>query len=69
MAEASLDRDTLKALMKEALVEALEENRDLLHDVLTEALETFALADTQYEAAAKAKVSREEYFRLLEGEA
>ena len=44
MAEKSLDEGRIKELLKEAVLEVLEERRDLIYDVLTEAMEDFALA-------------------------
>jgi len=56
----------IKAL-KEALVETLQEQRDLLHDVVTEALEDFALAEAIREGQKTKKASRDEVFQILQG--
>lgn len=45
MARADLTEDGLKKLLKEALVETLQEQRELLHDVFAEVLEDIALAE------------------------
>lgn len=41
---ATSDEEELKDLLKTALVEAPEENRDLVQDIVEEAMEEFALA-------------------------
>jgi len=42
--EPSINQDQLKDLIKTALVEVLEQRRDLFHDAVEEALEGIALA-------------------------
>lgn len=44
MSTATFDEERLKDLLKSALVEALEENRRLVQDIVEEALEDIALA-------------------------
>jgi hypothetical protein len=44
MAEVPFDDQRLKALFKTALLEALEERKDLLRDIIEETLEDIALA-------------------------
>ena len=45
MAQTNLTDPALEQALKEALVETLQEQRDLLYDVFTEVLEDFALAE------------------------
>ena len=65
MATTTLDDDKLKALLKQALVEVLEERRDLVHDILEEALEDFALSAAIAEGEGSTLESREAVFEAL----
>jgi hypothetical protein len=56
----------LKAALKEALVEVLEERADLLRDVVAEVFEDVALAHAIREGEASEPVSRDEIFRILD---
>jgi hypothetical protein len=64
---ATFDEEKLKDLMKAALVEALEEHRDLVQDIVEEALEDFALARAIEQGLESESVSRDEVFAILEG--
>lgn len=44
MSSISIDDDKLKGLLKQALLEVFRENRELLYDVVVEAVEDGALA-------------------------
>ncbi len=57
----------MKQLFKEALTETLEERRDLLHEVLAEVLEDFALAEAIREGQRSELTTRDEVFAILEG--
>jgi ribosomal protein L12E/L44/L45/RPP1/RPP2 len=65
MAQTNLSDDALKKVVKEALVEALQEQRELLHTLLLEALEDFSLAEAIREGQETRSVSREEVLRTL----
>ncbi len=67
MATATFDEATLKHLLKSALVEALEENRGLVQEIVEEALEDIALARAVEEGLNNESVSRDEIFAILEG--
>lgn len=67
--EPSLNETQLKDALKSAIVELLEERRDLLRDLLEEAMEEIAIARAIEEGEGTEFVSREEVFKLLEGEA
>jgi hypothetical protein len=65
MSASSLNKRTLKTAMKEALVEALSEQRELLHEVIAEALEDFALTEA-IRAGRKTKlIPRDQVMRAL----
>lgn len=67
--EASINQDQLKALIKTALVEVLEERQDLLHEAMAQALEDMGLAQAIEEGESSELIKREEVFNLLEGRA
>ena len=67
MATATFDEEKLKDLLKMALVEALEENRDLVQDIVEEAMEDIALARAIEQGLGSESVSRDEVFTVLEG--
>ena len=64
---APVDEEKLKDLLKAALVEALEEQRNLVQDIVAEALEDFALARAIEQGLESESVSRSEVFAVLEG--
>lgn len=65
---ATFDDEKLKDLVKSALVEVLEERRDLVRDIVEEAMEDFALARAIEQGLGGESVSRDEVFAVLEGE-
>ena len=67
MAETNSTEMALEQALKEALVETLHEQRDLLHDVFTEVLEDFALAEAICEGQKTKNATREDVFRILQG--
>jgi hypothetical protein len=66
MANVSVGEDRLKELLKAALVEVLEERRDLVRDVIEEAIEDMAMVRALEEGEQSPLVSREDVFRLFE---
>ena len=65
MSEMSLDEGRIKELMKEAVLEVLEERRDLIYDALAEAMEDFALAKAIQEGESSESVTRKQVFQTL----
>ena len=59
----------LKGLLKDAVVEVLEERRDLLRDALQESLEDVALVRAIQEGEKSRLVSRKQVFRPFERKA
>jgi hypothetical protein len=68
MATATFDEENLKNLVKSAFVEALKEHRDLVQEIVEEALEDIALAHAIEQGLGGEPVSRDEVFAILEGE-
>ena len=65
MAVTLSDETRLKALLKEALVEVLEQRREWFSSLVAEALEDIALVQAIKEGEATEIVSRDEIFDLL----
>jgi hypothetical protein len=63
------DSEKLKELFKQAIMEALEEKRDLVQDLLVEALEDLGMMRAIQDGEEPASASREEIFNILEGKA
>ena len=63
-----IDDSKLKQLLKEVLVETLEEKRDVFHDLITEALEDIALVRAIQEGEDTETVGKQEIFNILEGQ-
>jgi hypothetical protein len=67
MATATFDEERLKELLKAALAEALEDNRDLVRDIVEAAIEDIALARAIEQGLGSQPVQREDVFAILEG--
>lgn len=65
MAQASIEEGRLKELLKSAIVEVLEERRELVLEVFEEALEDVALVRAIEEGERSPLVSRDEVIKLL----
>jgi hypothetical protein len=63
--EPAISQEQLKA----ALIETLEERRDLLRDVVEEVVEEIAFTRAIAEGEDTENISRDEVFKLLEGQA
>ena len=63
----TFDEEKLKDLLKTALVEALKEHRDLVQDIVEEAMEDFALGRAVEQGLESKSVSRAEVFAIIEG--
>lgn len=61
---ASVDETRIKALFKEALVEVIEENQDLVGSILVDAIEDIGLSYAIAEGEKSKNVSREEVLRV-----
>lgn len=66
MSSLMIDETQIKDLCKQAVLELLQERRDLLYDLLAEVIEDFALANAIKEGEATEIVSRAEVFQILE---
>jgi hypothetical protein len=69
MSTISVEELYLKDLLKQAILELVQERRDLLQDILVEALEDLALARAIEEGESTEVVSKVEVLQILEGTA
>jgi hypothetical protein len=60
------DKEAIKQLFKEALVELLEEERELVYGVFAEVLEDLALAEAVREGQRSGLATRDEVVDILE---
>jgi len=69
MQPLTVDEDKIKQLMKEAVIESLQEQKSIFHDLIVEAIEDIALTNAIRQGADTESVSRKEVFDLLKGQA
>ena len=67
MSYTTLDETRIKDLFKQAFVELLQERKDLFYELVTDAVEDFALLNAIKEGEDTVMVCREEVFQVLEG--
>ena len=65
---SNIDENRIKTLFKEALVEVIEENQELVSSILIDALEDIGLSRAIEEGETSKTVSRDEIFKVLSGE-
>ena len=68
MADISIDETRMKALLKAAIIKAIEENQEFVRDVLEEALEGIAMSHAIDEGEQTRSVSRDEVLNTLSAE-
>jgi hypothetical protein len=64
----NIDETRIKALFKEALVEVIEENQDLVSSILIDTIEDIGLSRAIAEGERSKTVTREEIFEVLSEE-
>ena len=67
--ELTINEKQAKALLKEVLIELLEEERDLFFEVMLEAVEEIGLANAIREGRQNEFVSEEQILAILRGQA
>ena len=65
--ETLIDDNKIKNLFKQAIIEAIEEKRDVVHDLFMEALEDIAMVRAIEEGESTDSVARDEIFNILNG--
>jgi len=66
MAIATIEEGKLKDLIKTALIEVLETRRDLMQEIVEDAIEDFAFSRAIEQGMTSEEVSRDEVFAILE---
>jgi hypothetical protein len=66
MVEITLDETKLKELMKTAILELLQEHKEVFYDLLAEVIEDIALENAIKEGENTEPFSRDAIFKLLE---
>jgi hypothetical protein len=69
MAHVSVDEQHIKDLLKQAILELIEERRDIFQQLFAEAVEDLALINAIKEGEGTETISRGEVFQILEGAA
>lgn len=67
--QTQLDEGKLKQILKEALIEALEEKKDVFHELIVEAIEDIGLTNAIRQGQNTETVSKQEILDILEGQA
>lgn len=67
MLDTALDDERLKTIFKQAMLELVEERRDVFYDLFAEIIEDLALVQAIKEGADTEPVSRDEIFEILAG--
>jgi len=67
MSQLIVEEEQIKNLVKEAILELVGEQREVLYDALAEVIEDLALARAIQEGESTETVSRTEALRVLEG--
>ena len=65
--QTMVDDNKPKQLLKEALIEALEEKRSVFQDIIAEAIEDAALAHAIEEGEDSGTATKKDIFNILEG--
>ncbi len=69
MTNTGMNEIVLKEMLKEALVEVLEERRDFFREVVEEVLGDFELVEDLREVKKTERQGKQKVFAMLEGEA
>ena len=69
MTTPTMDEVRIKELLKQAMLELIQEQKDLFSDLFTEAIEDIALVNAIKDGQDTESVGREEVCQILEGAA
>ena len=67
MSTVPVEEERIKELLKEALLEILQEKHDILYDLVAEVVEDLALMNAIREGESTETVSKAKVLRILEG--
>ena len=69
MSVVSMDEDRVKELLKQALIEVLQERKEIVYELLAEVIEDLALVNAIEEGKVTQTIRRAEVMQILEGAA
>ncbi|MBW1785423.1 MAG: hypothetical protein JRK53_02210 [Deltaproteobacteria bacterium] len=69
MEALTIENGKLKELFKQAIIEAMEEKKDMVRDLLFEAMEDVAMVNAIRHGEQSPPASREEVFEILDSNA
>jgi len=64
--ETLIDEKKIKDLFKQAIIEAIEEKKEAVHDLLVEVMEDIAMVRAIQDGENSGPASRDEIFQILE---
>jgi len=67
--EAIIETEALKEIFKQAIMEAIEEKKSVVHDLIVDAMEDLAMIHAIQDDESTESASRSEVFAILEGKA
>jgi len=65
--EALIDDRKIKVLFKQAIIEVIEEKKEVVHDLLVEAMEDIVMVRAIQDGENSGQVSRDDIFQILKG--
>ena len=65
--ETVIDDERIKELFKQAIIETIEERKDIVHELLMEVMNDLAMIRAIEEGENSGNVGREEIFDILDG--
>jgi hypothetical protein len=65
--ETLIDDKKIKDLFKQAIMEAIEEKKEAVHDLLVEVMEDIAMVRAIQDGENSGPANREDVFKILEG--
>ena len=65
--ETLIDDSKIKDLFKQAIIEAIEEKKQVVYDLLVEVMEDIAMVRAIEDGENSGMVSRDDIFQILEG--
>lgn len=65
MEKLTADSGKLKEVFKQAIIEAMEEKKDMVHDLLVEAMEDLGMIRAIQQGEETETISRDEVFNIL----
>ena len=65
--ETLIDNSKLKDLFKQAIIEAMEEKKEVVHDLLVEVMADVSMIHAIEQGDVSGPASRDEVFQVLEG--